>query len=120
MMELRFEDVSSPKARSMFPVLPKLYVSPAVPDPVPAVYVRFAFVPLSLNAQPAGTDELVPEDARVLKSCAYLLPKAVMLNSADQAQARSKNSVVKLKNSFNVANSLYCSTKPLGSSKRFF
>src|SRR3569833_178344 len=60
-----------PKARSDEPAAPKLYVSPPVPLPVPAVYVVLAFVPLSLHAQPAGTVLEVPVVSSVSKLCVY-------------------------------------------------
>ena len=66
-----------PNARSVLPVAPKLYVSPVLLEPVPAVYVVLALVPDSENSQPSGTALDVPVPASVLKSCVYGVPNAV-------------------------------------------
>src|SRR5438093_6314705 len=70
-----------PSARSVEPAEPKLYVSPALLLPVPAVYVVFALASDSEKAQPSGQPGAaafdVPLEARVLKSCVYALPMVV-------------------------------------------
>jgi hypothetical protein len=62
---------SVPKARSVDPVEPKLYVSPALLLPVPAVYLPslLALEPDSASAQPAGRTSDWPLAASVSKSC---------------------------------------------------
>ena len=59
---------SPPNALSVLDVAPKLYVSPPVPEPVPAVYVVLWLVPVSLSVHPVGSVLEVPEIASVLKS----------------------------------------------------
>src|ERR1044071_7289296 len=69
-----------PRARSA--VEPKLYVSPAVPVPVPAVYVVFAFEPDSEKPQPAGVfpgNVPVPDATRESKFCVTGVPKLEIL-----------------------------------------
>src|SRR5262245_28868646 len=64
---------SPPNARSVEATAPKLYVSPALFVPAPVLYVVFAFVPVSLNAQPAGTALDVPVEASESKSWPYVV-----------------------------------------------
>ena len=66
---LRLPLSNEPKALLVLPAVPKLYVSPVLELPVPAVYVVFALEPVSKKTQPEGKVELVPELASVLKSC---------------------------------------------------
>jgi hypothetical protein len=73
----RLPDLSPPKALSELVPVPKLYVSPPLPDPEPAVKVLLAFVPLSDKYHPDGNVEEVPEVASVLKSCVDEVPNAV-------------------------------------------
>jgi hypothetical protein len=54
-------------------------VSPLLPEPVPAVYVVLAFVPVSMKSQPVGTAVDVPVLARELKSSAKVVSSAEML-----------------------------------------
>src|SRR5262245_2899982 len=63
---------SPPNARSVEATAPKLYVSPALFVPAPVLYVVFAFVPVSLNAHPAGTMLDVLVDASVSKFWSYV------------------------------------------------
>jgi hypothetical protein len=65
-------------------------VSPALSVPLPALYVAFAFEPDSRNVQPAGSAELVPAAANVLKSCAAALFSTVRLTCAE-AVVRQNN-----------------------------
>ncbi len=51
---------SCPSARSVEPVAPKLYVSPAFEEPVPAVYVTFALASDSVTLTPGGVVLDVP------------------------------------------------------------
>src|SRR5215211_6275375 len=67
---------SPPNARSAEPAAPKLYVSPELPEPVPAVYVVFALVPDSSKYQPLGSTLEVMVDASVSKSCVEAIPTA--------------------------------------------
>ena len=70
---------SPPKARSVEPVAPKLYVSPPLPLPVPAVYTLFLPVPASAKPKPAGTTPEVNVEANVEKFSEGPAPAAVML-----------------------------------------
>jgi hypothetical protein len=59
---------TAPKARSLLPVEPKLYVSPTFELPVPAVYCVLALLPDSERAQPVGRLLLLALLSRLLKS----------------------------------------------------
>jgi len=78
-IEMRLPLRNCPRARSVGAAAePKLYVSPALPEPVPAVYVVFAFVPDSENPQPAGVFAAkvpVPDETRESKFCVTGVPK---------------------------------------------
>ena len=61
---------------------PKLYVLPAVPEPVPAAYDVSAFVLDSENPQPAGVFAAkvpVPDETRESKFCVLGVPKLEIL-----------------------------------------
>src|SRR5262249_54010769 len=70
---------SPPNARSVLLAAPKLYVSPVVEEPVPAVYVVFALVPDSAKVHPPGVVLEVPVFASVLKFSHAEVPSAVRL-----------------------------------------
>src|SRR6185436_7495268 len=82
-IEMRVPLRNCPRARSVGAAAePKLYVSPALPEPVPAVYVVFAFEPDSENPQPAGVFKgkvPVPEETRESKFCVTGVPKLARL-----------------------------------------
>ena len=56
---------------------PKLYVSPELLDPVPAVYVEFALEPVSIKYHHIGIVEDVTELARPSKFSVAAVPNAV-------------------------------------------
>src|SRR5258708_7331435 len=56
-----------PKARSVEPADPKLYVSPVVLSPSPTEYVELALVSDSLKYHPPGKTEETPALTRLLK-----------------------------------------------------
>src|ERR1041384_4003860 len=93
-IEMRVPLRSCPRARSVGAAAePKLYVSPALPEPVPAVYVVFAFVLDSENPQPAGVFAAkvpVPDETRESKFCVTGVPKleilTVVVVSADASR----------------------------------
>ena len=63
---------------------PKLYVLPAVPEPVPAAYDVSAFVLDSENPQPAGVFAAkvpVPDETRESKFCVTGVPKLEILTA---------------------------------------
>lgn len=67
-----------PKARSLLPSAPKLYVSPAMSEPVPALYTVLALVLVSRKCQPVGTTVLlIPVVAKISKSWVYGTPNEV-------------------------------------------
>ena len=67
MMGTRLPVRRPPNARSVLLAAPKLYVSPVVEEPVPAVYVVFAPVPDSAKVHPSGVVLEVLVIASVLK-----------------------------------------------------
>src|SRR4051812_49310163 len=71
-------DRRPPRARSAkADDVPKLYVSPALLDPVPAPYVLPAFVPDSEKSHPAGIDVFVePRVPRESKCSSYVAFRA--------------------------------------------
>jgi hypothetical protein len=79
----------------VLPVDPKLYVSPVLLDPVPAVYVAFAFVPVSAKVHPAGITDDVPLFVSESKFCTYGDPGVVRLTHC--AAARFPNNVANAK-----------------------
>ena len=67
-------DWSPPSARSADPAAPKLYVFPALPEPVPVIYKVSALVLVYRKVQPAGsvlTPLVVPVEARESNDCWY-------------------------------------------------
>src|SRR5215213_8380918 len=68
---------SPPNARSVAASAPKLYVSPELPEPVPAVYSVLALVPASSKYQPVGSALEVPLAASVSKGCVEATPMVV-------------------------------------------
>src|SRR5687767_7408242 len=90
MVGVKLPDNNPPRALSALPAIPKLYVSPVFPDPVPVLYKAFALVPDSRNNHPAGSAEEVPEEASVLKSCWYVPPDKLIWEKRD----RGKESII--------------------------
>ena len=84
-IEMRVPLRNCPRARSVGAAAePKLYVSPALPEPVPAVYVVFAFVLDSENPQPAGVFAAkvpVPDETSESKFCVTGVAKLEILTA---------------------------------------
>src|SRR4029078_10522381 len=84
-IEMRVPLRNCPRARSVgAAVEPKLYVSPAFPDPVPAVSQVCAFVLDSENPHPAGVFAAKvpePDETRESKFCVTGVPKLEILTA---------------------------------------
>src|SRR5262245_55818752 len=81
-----------PNARSVLAAAPKLYTSPAVPEPVPAAYcpLLLPLDPISFKYQPLMVRLfVVPVLARVLKSCVYAVPKVARLTEPEPPPSAS-------------------------------
>jgi hypothetical protein len=99
-IEMTFPLRNCPRARSVgAAVEPKLYVSPAVPEPVPAVYTVFAPAPDSENPQPAGVfpgKVPVPDETRESKFCVTGVPKVEILTCVVVSADASRENLSKV------------------------